>query len=222
MSKKNKAPKNKNLKSEKNVKSEGEIKNEQKETEITSEKEIQEEEIVSENNESVEKDDVIIEEKQEDSEQEEKEDTIEDFQLKLTEMNDKYMRLAAEYDNYRRRTLKEKMDLIKNGGTDILKSILPVIDNFERAMKAYEESSDIEAVKDGIELIYNDFRGFLKQKGVVEIETKDAKLDTDLHEAVAQMPVEDKDAKGKIIDVIEKGYKLNDKVLRFAKVVVAQ
>ncbi|MEA3450538.1 MAG: nucleotide exchange factor GrpE, partial [Bacteroidota bacterium] len=153
MSKKNKAPKNKKVKSEKDIKTDDEIQNEQIETEKKSEKKEQEEEIVSENNESTDKDDVIIEEKKDDSEEEKKDDTIEDYQIKLTEMNDKYMRLAAEYDNYRRRTLKEKMDLIKNGGTDILKSILPVIDNFERAMKSYEESSDIEAVKDGIELI---------------------------------------------------------------------
>lgn len=146
----------------------------------------------------------------------------EDFETKYNNLNDKYLRLTAEFDNYRKRTLKEKMDLIKGGGSDVLKNILPIVDNFERAMKASEEADDIEALRGGIVLIYNSFKEFLKQRGVKEIEALNSTLDTDLHEAVAQMPATDEEQKGKIIDVIEKGYKLDEKVLRFAKVVVAQ
>ena len=145
-----------------------------------------------------------------------------DCEKRLSEIQDKYVRLAAEYDNYRKRTMKEKMDLIKSGGEDVLVNILPVIDNFERALKAIDESNDVEAVKEGIHLIYKDFIEYLKQRGVTEIETVGQKFDTDLHEAVAQMPAQSEEQKGTVIDVVQKGYKLNDKVIRFAKVVVAQ
>ena len=145
-----------------------------------------------------------------------------DCEKKLAESQEKYMRLAAEYDNYRKRTMKEKMDLIKSGGEDVLVNILPVIDNFERALKAIDETDDVEAVKEGIHLIYKDFMEYLKQRGVTEIETVGQKFDTDLHEAVAQMPAQSEEQKGTVIDVIQKGYKLNGKVIRFAKVVVAQ
>ncbi len=150
------------------------------------------------------------------------EENCQELLKKYNELNDKYIRLAAEYDNYRKRTMKEKMDLIKNGGADVLENLLPVIDNFDRALKAIEESSDIDSVKEGIELIHKNFMDFLAQRGVKEIEALGKELDTDLHEAVAQMPAQDEESKGKIIDVIQKGYMLNDKVLRFAKVVVAQ
>ncbi len=161
-------------------------------------------------------------EQTETSETDEQEKQENELLDKYNTLNDKYLRLVAEYDNYRKRTLKEKMDLIKGGGADVLKSILPVIDNFERALKSLNESSDLEAVKEGITLIYTNLREFLKQRGVIEIEAMGKVLDTDLHEAIAQMPTEEDDKKGKIIDVIEKGYILNEKVLRFAKVVVAQ
>ncbi len=141
---------------------------------------------------------------------------------KYNELNDKYLRLIAEYDNYRKRTLKEKMDLIKSGGSDVLISILPVIDNFERALSSLNAATEIEPVKEGILLIYNSFVEFLKQRGVQEIEALNLPLNTDLHEAVAQTPAQNDETKGKIIDVIEKGYILNEKVLRFAKVIVAQ
>jgi molecular chaperone GrpE len=141
---------------------------------------------------------------------------------KFNTLNDRYLRMSAEYDNYRKRTLKEKMDLIKTGGSDVLKGILPVIDNFERAFKALDESNAPEGIKDGIEIIYNEFNTFLKQRGVVEIEAMNLPLDTDMHEAIAQLPSEDESKKGLIIDVIEKGYMISDKVLRFAKVVVAK
>ena len=161
--------------------------------------------------------------KKEDNTQAEQQQAQEDdCEKKLAESQEKYIRLAAEYDNYRKRTMKEKMDLIKSGGEDVLVNILPVIDNFERALKAIDESNDVEAVKEGIHLIYKDFIEYLKQRGVTEIETVGQKFDTDLHEAVAQMPAQSEEQKGNVIDVVQKGYKLNDKVIRFAKVVVAQ
>lgn len=172
-----------------------------------------------ENSEETKQEEVI---KEEDSIEEEEVKSEYDILLdKFNALNDRYLRMSAEYDNYRKRTLKEKMDLIKTGGADVLKGILPVIDNFERALKALEDSSAPEGIKDGIEIIYNEFNTFLKQRGVVEIEAMNLPLDTDLHEAIAQMPAEDESKKGLIIDVVEKGYMISDKVLRFAKVVVA-
>ena len=220
MSKKEKTLKDKELESQQKQEMKQKEEKEQVETEKTSEKLSEEEKEINlqtkkESEEAIPEEEAIELELSENNE-------IEELKKKNEELNDKYVRLAAEYDNYRRRTLKEKMELIKNGGEDVFRSILPVIDNFERALKAIEESSDIDAVKEGIELIYSNFTDFLKQKGIVEIETKDKTLDTDLHEAVAQMPAKDEESKGKIIDVIQKGYKMNDKVLRFAKVVVAQ
>ncbi len=147
---------------------------------------------------------------------------FEELAKKLEEINDKYLRLNAEFDNYRKRTLKEKMDLTKTAGEDILINILPVVDNFERAIEASKKAEDIKAVMEGIDLIYNNFKDFLKQRGVHEIEAIGETLDTDLHEAITNIPAPDKKSKGKIIDVIEKGYILNDKVIRYAKVVVAE
>jgi len=144
------------------------------------------------------------------------------WEEKHIELNDRYLRLVAEYDNYRRRTLKERMELIKTAGDDILKSILPVLDNFERALKSVETTQDITAVKDGIVLIYNNFKDFVSQRGVKEIEAMGKDLDTDLHEAITTIPSPTPDMKGKIIDVIEKGYILHEKVIRFSKVVVGQ
>ncbi len=162
------------------------------------------------------------EEVQEEAEISDEEKKYNETLKKYNELNDKYLRLSAEYDNYRKRTLKEKMDLIKSGGSDVLKSILPVIDNFERALKAFDEVHEFDSLHEGVTLIYKDFKTFLNQRGVTEIETVGKKFDTDFHEAVAQVKAENKDQKGTIIDVIEKGYILNEKVIRFAKVVVAQ
>ncbi|MBR4264642.1 MAG: nucleotide exchange factor GrpE [Bacteroidales bacterium] len=145
-----------------------------------------------------------------------------DFEAKYNELNDKYLRLMAEFDNYRKRTLKEKMDLTKFGGEGVLKGILPVVDNMERAIKAMATASDMDAVKEGINLIYNKFTEFLTKEGLKEIEAQGLELDTDKHEAVTKFPAPSEDLKGKIIDVIEKGYTLNDKVIRYAKVVVGE
>ena len=134
---------------------------------------------------------------------------------------DKFVRLQAEFDNYRKRTLKEKMDLVASGGEDVIKSLLGVMDDIDRALVAMSQTDDIESVRKGIELIHQKLLDTLHAKGVQEIEAIGSELDTDLHEAVAKLPVED-DKKGKIIDVVQKGYKLKDKVVRYAKVVVGE
>ena len=147
----------------------------------------------------------------------------EQLTAKLAEANDKYIRLAAEFDNYRRRVAKEKLDLISTAGEDVIKGLLPVLDDCERALQVLENSTDSEAAKaakEGTELIYNKLMGYLKSKGLAPIEAVGKELDTDFHEAVAQFPVQEADKKNKIFDVTQQGYTLNGKVIRFAKVVV--
>ena len=141
---------------------------------------------------------------------------------KLAEMKDKYIRLSAEFDNYRKRTLKEKMELSKFAGESILTKIIPFMDDFERAVKIMDTATDLDAMKSGIDLIYTKFGEFLKQNGIKEIESMGCSFNVDLHEAVAKVPVTEEDKKGKIVDVVLKGYYLQDKVLRFAKVVVGE
>jgi molecular chaperone GrpE len=145
---------------------------------------------------------------------------VEEMANKLIEMNDKYLRLSAEFDNYRKRTLKEKMDLTKMGGETVLLKILPVVDNLERAIQSIRETSDIDAVKQGIELIYTHFRDFLKQNGVQEIDCLNQDFNSDIHEALVKIPAQSPELKGKVVDIIEKGYYLHDRVIRFARVVV--
>ncbi len=135
---------------------------------------------------------------------------------------DKYVRLSAEFDNYRKRTLKEKMDLIASAGEDVIKALLPVMDDLERALKATEHTSDVEAVREGVVLISNKLRDTLRTKGLSEIEAFGQELDTDFHEAVAKIPAPDKKQKGRIVDVVQKGYRLHDKVIRHCKVVVGE
>ena len=147
----------------------------------------------------------------------------EQLTAKLAEANDKYIRLAAEFDNYRRRVAKEKLELISTAGEDVIKGLLPVLDDCERALQVLENSTDSEAAKaakEGTELIYNKLMGYLKSKGLAPIEAVGKELDTDFHEAVAQFPVQEADKKNKIFDVTQQGYTLNGKVIRFAKVVV--
>lgn len=143
-------------------------------------------------------------------------------QEKINELNDKYLRLAAEYDNYRKRTLKERMDLMKTAGEDILINILPVMDDFDRALGSIDQAKEISAVKEGVQLIYSKFRDFLKQRGIKEIEAKEKDFDTDLHEAITKIPAPNENLKGKVVDVVEKGYYLNEKVIRFSKVVIGE
>ncbi|GCB34548.1 nucleotide exchange factor GrpE [Bacteroides faecalis] len=140
----------------------------------------------------------------------------------IEEQKDKYLRLSAEFDNYRKRTIKEKAELILNGGEKSISSILPVIDDFERAIKTMETAKDVNAVKEGVELIYNKFMAVLGQNGVKVIETINQPLDTDYHEAIAVIPAPTKEQKGKILDCVQTGYTLNDKVIRHAKVVVGE
>ncbi len=159
------------------------------------------------------------EEKTESFEEKPKEETIEE---KYNTLNDKYLRLSAEFDNYRKRTLKERMELIKNAGEDILINFLPVIDNLDRAKKSVDDAKDIEGVKQGVELIYNNLKDFLSQRGIKEIQATGSEFDTDLHEAITKIPAPEESMKDKVIDVIEKGYKLHDKVIRYAKVVIGE
>ena len=154
--------------------------------------------------------------------EEELENELETAQETIEEQKDKYLRLSAEFDNYRKRTMKEKAELILNGGEKSLSSILPVVDDFERAIKTMETATDVQAVKEGVELIYNKFMATLAQNGVKVIETKDQPLNTDYHEAIAVIPAPSEAQKGKILDCVQTGYTLNDKVLRHAKVVVGE
>ena len=154
--------------------------------------------------------------------EEQVEKELEDAQAVIEEQKDKYLRLSAEFDNYRKRTMKEKAELILNGGEKSISSILPVIDDFERAIKTMETAKDVKAVKEGVELIYNKFMAVMAQNGVKVIETKDQPLDTDYHEAIAVIPAPSEEQKGKILDCVQTGYTLNDKVIRHAKVVVGE
>ncbi len=144
------------------------------------------------------------------------------YEEKIKELTDKYLRLSAEFDNYRKRTLKEKIELTKSAGEELLKNILPVMDDFERGIKTVNNAGDITAIKEGIDLIYNKFKDFLNQNGVREIDAKEKEFNIDLHEAVTKIPAAKKDLKGKVVDVIEKGYTLNDKVIRYSKVVIGE
>ena len=147
---------------------------------------------------------------------------LEEANKVIEEQKDKYLRLSAEFDNYRKRTMKEKAELILNGAEKAISSILPIVDDFERALKNMETATDVAAVKEGVELIYNKFMSVLGQDGVKVIETKEKPLDTDFHEAIAVIPAPDKSLKGKILDCVQTGYTLNDKVIRHAKVVVGE
>ena len=143
-------------------------------------------------------------------------------QQMVNEERDKYLRLSAEFDNYRKRTLKEKAELIKNGGEKTLTAILPVLDDFERALKNMEASEETKAMKEGVELIFSKFQKILGQEGLQKIETEGQAFDTDFHEAIALIPAPSEDLKGKILDCVQTGYMLNEKVIRHAKVAVAQ
>ena len=147
---------------------------------------------------------------------------VEKLQAEQEEMKDKYLRLSAEFDNYRKRTMKEKAELILNGGEKAFKAILPVIDDMERALATMQKATDVEAVKEGVDLIYNKFIQILGQNGVQAIDTKEKELDTDYHDAIAMIDAPTEELKGKILDCVETGYTLNDKVIRHAKVVVGK
>lgn len=154
--------------------------------------------------------------------QSEKAGSTDETYQKLTEMQDRYLRLSAEFDNYRKRTLREKIEMTKAAGESVLQSILPVIDDFDRAMVSINKTDNCTAVKEGISLIYSKLSDFLRQNGVKEMEVLNTAFDSDTHEAVTNVPVTDESMKGKVVDVIQKGYVMNEKVIRFPKVVVGE
>ncbi len=189
------------------------------EKDINIEEEENLEEVNTENTESAEA------EKTEEAAQEEEaeeQDPLEKAQAELEEMKNQLLYKAAEFENYRKRTLKERAELILNGGEKVITAILPVLDDMERAIANGSKTEDPQVLREGMELIYQKFVKTLEAQGVSKIETKDADFDTDLHEAVAMVPGMGDDKKGKVIDCLQEGYKLNDKVIRHAKVAVGQ
>jgi molecular chaperone GrpE len=150
------------------------------------------------------------------------ENPISQMQQQYDELNDNYLRLHADFDNYRKRTMKEKAEIIRSGGERVLSDIIPLVDDFERALKALHEAEEKDSILEGIDLIYQKFISFLEQHGVREMESVGLPFDPDKFEAVTTIPVEDKSQKGKVIDCIQKGYTLNDKVIRFPKVIVGE
>ena len=149
-------------------------------------------------------------------------DNLTDWEAKYNELNDSYLRLNAEFDNYRKRTLKEKAELLKSGSERVLIDIISVVDDFERALENISKTEDIEAVKEGVDLIYSKFTTFLTRHGVKEIETIGHTFDTDKHEAITTVPAQSEDDKDKIVDSVQRGYTLDDKVIRYPKVIVAK
>lgn len=174
---------------------------------VVEEKEVKNEETASKKEEKQEepKEELSVEEK---------------LQAEVNESKDKYLRLYSEFENFRRRTSKEKLELINSANESLIQALLPILDDFERADQSMTEEADIKSVKEGVDLIYNKFKGILEQKGVKKIEAdKGTDFDVEYHEAITQIPSPEEELKGKIVDVVEKGYQLNDKVIRFAKVV---
>ena len=195
-------------------------KNHSQEEEILKNEEVTTDEAVR--NEEVNAEETAQEEAAELTPEEQLANMLAEAQQMVSEERDKYLRLSAEFDNYRKRTLKEKAELIKNGGEKTLTAILPVLDDFERALKNMEASEETKAMKEGVELIFNKFNKILSQEGLQKIETEGREFDVDFHEAIALIPAPSEDLKGKILDCVQTGYMLNDKVIRHAKVAVAQ
>jgi len=147
---------------------------------------------------------------------------IQELKKELEEMRDKYLRLFAEFDNFKKRSLKEKMEMSKRAGSEVLLALLPVLDDFDRAKQNAEDPESEEHFSDGVELVYQKLKQILKQQGLTPMDTEDREFNPEYHDAIADVPVEDEKLKGKIIDFIEKGYMLNDRILRHAKVVVGK
>ncbi|MBD5288602.1 MAG: nucleotide exchange factor GrpE [Bacteroides sp.] len=152
----------------------------------------------------------------------EAEDEVAKLKEEVAKEKKEYLFLMAEFDNFRKRTLKEKSELIRNAGESAFKGLLPIVDDFERALKATEDSEDASSVREGMELIYKKLKKYMEQNGVKEMDPEEKDFDADRHEAISAVPVPDENLKGKILDTVEKGYTINDKVLRHAKVVVGQ
>ena len=191
-----------------------------KEQEQVKEEELQQEET------QTEAQNAEVESQNAEEEQSAKEETPEDkiaaLQAELEKSQKEYLFLMAEFDNYRKRTVKEKAELIKNGGEKAMLGLLPVIDDFERAIDAIDKSSDVEGLKEGVDLIYNKFIKYLESQQVKPMESTGTDFDADIYEAVTTFPAPDESMKGKVIDTVQKGYTINEKVLRHAKVVVGQ
>jgi molecular chaperone GrpE len=158
----------------------------------------------------------------EDNKAGESDEKVQSADEKYAELNDRFLRLYAEFDNFRRRSSKEKIDLIATAGEGVLKDMLPIMDDFERAILNNETSTDLVAIKEGFNLIFHKFKNTLENKGLKPMEAKGQVFDSELHEAIANVPAPSEDLKGKVVDDVEKGYYLNEKVIRFAKVVVGQ
>ena len=149
-------------------------------------------------------------------------DPIVQLETQLAELKDQYLRKVAEFDNYRKRTLKEKTELILNGGEKVITSILPILDDFERAEDNISKATDLDALKEGVELIFQKLLKVLEAQGLKKIETHEADFNTDFHEAIAMVPAANEEQKGKVVDCVQTGYTLNDKVIRHAKVAIGQ
>jgi len=152
----------------------------------------------------------------------EEDDRVQQLEHELKESNDKYVRLVAEFDNFRKRNAKERIELIKNAGEDVIKALLDVLDDSERATKQMETSEDLNQIKEGIYLVFNKLKNALQQKGLKAMESKEQEFDTELHEAITEIPAPTEALKGKVLDEVQKGYYLNDKIIRHAKVVVGK
>lgn len=174
-----------------------------------------------EENEIINNEEVINEESTQENNAEQPSE-LDEANAKIAELNDKYLRQIAEFDNYRKRTMKEKAELIKNGGERVMESILPILDDFERALANMSKDQNAKEILTGIELIYSKFTGVLKQNGLQKIETEGADFNTDYHEAIALVPAPAPELKGKVLDCVQTGYMLNDKVIRHAKVAVGE
>ena len=144
------------------------------------------------------------------------------LETQIAELKDKHLRLFSEFDNFRKRTTKERIELFKTANADLMLDLLPIIDDFDRAMKSFQDTEDAKSIKEGIELVRNKFHSTLERKGLKCMESQGKEFDTDFHEAITEIPAPTKDLKSKVVDVVEKGYTLNDKVIRYAKVVVGK
>ncbi|NPD46166.1 nucleotide exchange factor GrpE [Lentimicrobium sp. L6] len=150
------------------------------------------------------------------------EEEIKNLEAQIAELKDKHLRLFSEFDNFRKRTTKERIELFKTANADLILDLIPVLDDFERAQQSMAESSDAEAIKSGVELVYNKLYKTLEKRGLQCMDSKEKEFDTDFHEAITEIPAPTEELKSKVVDVVEKGYTLNDKVIRYAKVVVGK
>jgi molecular chaperone GrpE len=177
---------------------------------------------IEKNEEIISDDTVNITESEETAAEQESTDELSKLKSEIEELKDKYLRLYSDFDNYKRRTTKERIDLFKMAGQDVLKSLIPVMDDFERAEKAFETSTDAASLAEGVKLVSSKLRSTLEQQGLKSYSSIGENFDADLHEAITKIPAPSNDLKGKIVDEVEKGYKLQDKVIRFAKVIIGE